>query len=472
LDARSARVLTFAELADEVAQRAHQLREWGLVPGNRFGLVVADPLTFASWFLAGIASGAWVAPLDPTPSSIEASGARATALGVTFVVSDQSAPSITTAKWMAASSSREDASSVPDQEEDTPLGGMILSSSGTTGTPKVMALGVEQLLATASLIVEHHRFEESDRGFNPLPLWHVNAEVVGLLATLVAGSSLVLDQRFHRTGFWALVNGFNVTWINAVPAIISRLATLQDDEVPSRAIRFVRSASAPLAPALFERFEADVGVPIVQSYGMTEAASQICVSPIDGRRKAGSVGMAAGVDVRVRADTSEIGPIEIKGPTVITHYESPGYEGRFDAEGWLRTGDLGYFDDDGYLFIVGRDDDVINRGGEKIYPLEIEQVLANVEGVASVAVIARDDDVFGQVPVAFVKADEGVDLRSMEELAALVSRVRHYASERLPSTHRPTLVEVVREFPQHATGKIQKSILRQDDVVVVYEERL
>jgi oxalate---CoA ligase len=472
LDARSARELAFDELADEIAQRTRQLREWGLNPGERFGLVVADPLNFASWFLAGIASGAWVAPLDPTPSSVEASSTRATNLGVVFVVSDQPEPAITSPRWMAASISCEDAPTAFDQGEDADLGGIILSSSGTTGTPKVMALGVEQLLATASLIVRHHRFEESDRGFNPLPLWHVNAEVVGLLSTLVAGSSVVLDERFHRTGFWKLVNGFNVTWINAVPAIISRLATLQDGETPSPSIRFVRSASAPLAPALFERFEADVGVPIIQSYGMTEAASQICVSPIDGSRKAGSVGMAAGVDVRVRADASEIGPIEIKGPTVITHYESPGYEGRFDAAGWLRTGDLGYFDEDRYLFIVGRDDDVINRGGEKIYPLEIEQVLAAVEGIAGVAVIARDDDVFGQVPVAFVKAGEEVDIRSLEELAALVARVRRQASERLPSTHRPTLVKVVREFPQHATGKIQKSILRRDDVVVIYEERL
>jgi oxalate---CoA ligase len=471
-DARSARALTFNELASEVEQRAHQLREWGLVPGERFGLVVADPLSFASWFLAGIASGAWVAPLDPTSSSVEASSARAANLGVAFVVSDQSEPAISSAKWMSATTVSLDAAPALDESENSVSGGIILSSSGTTGTPKVMALGVEQLLATASLIVRHHRFEANDRGFNPLPLWHVNAEVVGLLSTLVAGSSLVLDERFHRTGFWVLVNDFKVTWINAVPAIISRLATLHDGEVPSRAIRFVRSASAPLAPALFERFEADVGVPIIQSYGMTEAASQICVSPIDGRRKAGSVGMAAGVDVRVRADASEIGPIEIKGPTVITHYESPGYDARFDAEGWLRTGDLGYFDEDNYLFIVGRDDDVINRGGEKIYPLEIEQVLASVEGVASVAVIARDDDVFGQVPVAFVKAAENVDLCSLDELAALVSRVRQQAGERLPSTHRPTLVEVVREFPQHATGKIQKSILRQDVVVVVYEERL
>ena len=116
---------------------------------------------------------------------------------------------------------------------------------------------------------------------------------------------------------------------------------LDEGEVPSRHIRFIRSASAPLAPSLFERFEAQVGVPIIQSYGMTEAASQICVSPIDEARKAGSVGRPAGVEVRVLAEGSEVGPIEIKGPTVITRYESPGYEGRFDADGWLRTGDLG-----------------------------------------------------------------------------------------------------------------------------------
>jgi acyl-CoA synthetase (AMP-forming)/AMP-acid ligase II len=472
LDARSARSLTFGALANEVDEHARQLRAWGLTSGERFGLVVADPLTFASWLLAGIASGAWVAPLDPTLMSREASSARATALGVALIVSDQVPPTSSSTKWIAVGESSVEGTTALDEREHAVSGGVVLSSSGTTGAPKVMALGVEQLLATADLIARHHRFVDGDRGFNPLPLWHVNAEVVGLLATLVAGSSLVLDERFHRTDFWTLVNDFNVTWINAVPAIISRLATLHDGEVPSRRIRFVRSASAPLAPALFERFEADVGVPIIQSYGMTEAASQICVSPLDGRRKAGSVGMPAGVDVRVRAGHSEIGPIEIKGPTVISRYESPGYEGRFDAEGWLRTGDLGYFDEDHYLFIVGRDDDVINRGGEKIYPLEIEQVLANVDGVASVAVIARDDDVFGQVPVAFVKAADDVDVRSLEELAALAARVRHRASERLPSTHRPAFVKVVREFPQHATGKIQKSILRQDDVVVVYEERL
>jgi oxalate---CoA ligase len=470
LDARSTRVLRYDELTAEVEQHRRQLLSWGLTPGQRFALVVADPLSFTSWFLAGIALGAWVAPLDPTPGGLASSSTRARALDSLFVVSDQSPPegSIT---WLSVSSPASPAQRAFD-DTGSQNGGIVLSSSGTTGTPKVMALSVEQLVAAATVIAQYHQFNDGDRGFNPLPLWHVNAEVVGLLSTLVAGSSLVLDERFHRTGFWNLVNSYNVTWINAVPAIISRLCDLQDGESPSRRIRFVRSASAPLAPALFERFEVEVGLPVIQSYGMTEAASQICVTPVDGTRKAGSVGVPAGVEVRVREEEGQVGPIEIRGATVIRRYESPGYEERFDAEGWLRTGDLGYFDADGYLFIVGRNDDVINRGGEKIYPLEIEQMLADVKGVGRAAVIGRADDVFGQVPVAFVQPTEDVALSSLEELAALVDRVRAAAGERLPSAHRPVLVQVVAEFPLLATGKIHTSSLRQGGVTVIFEERL
>ncbi|HTT58689.1 MAG TPA: fatty acid--CoA ligase family protein, partial [Acidimicrobiales bacterium] len=179
----------------------------------------------------------------------------------------------------------------------------------------------------------------------------------------------------------------------------------------------------------------------------------------------------AGVQVRVLAEGSEVGPIEIRGPTVITSYESPGYEARFDKDGWLRTGDLGYFDDDGYLFIMGRDDDVINRGGEKIYPLEIEEILATVEGVSRVAVVARDDEVFGHVPVAFVQPRADLP-RSASELARLVGRVREKSGEYLSPTRRPTSVSVVETLPAHATGKIQNASLRRGEVTVIYEERL
>ncbi len=470
LDARSERTSSYAQLGERVDRHRRTLGSWGLKSGERVGLVVGDPLTFAEWFLAGICFGAWVAPLDPNPASGLASAARAATLGVTLVVSDRPAPANTSIDWIGVQGAHAERDEVATEVEPS-RGGIILSSSGTTGSPKVMALPVEQLLATADLIVTHHRFLASDRGLNPLPLWHVNAEVVGLLSTLRAGASLVLDERFHRTNFWRVANGFDVTWVNAVPAIIARLVSAGDDDAPSRSIRFVRSASAPLAPSLFERFEATVGVPIIQSYGMTEAASQICVSPIDDVRKAGSVGRPAGVEVRVVAGDGEVGPIEITGPTVISRYESPGYEDRFSDDGWLRTGDLGYFDADGYLFIVGRDDDVINRGGEKIYPLEIEEILVGVAGVARVAVVGRDDDVFGQVPVAFVQPAADVEWETAS-LAELVSRVRERASASLPSTRRPTSVCVLRELPAHATGKVQNAQLRRGEVSVVYEERL
>jgi acyl-CoA synthetase (AMP-forming)/AMP-acid ligase II len=482
-EARGPRTLTFESLALEVISLRHRLELWNIKPGDRVGLLIADPLTFATWFLACLATGVWVAPLDPTISNVNLLKVdrRARALGVIAVLSDRDVPDGASLTWIdvaRGAPARLDVGDPSNRGPDT--GGVVLSSSGTTGTPKVMALPVEQLLETARLIARHNRLEVADRGFNPLPLWHINAEVVGLLATLVAGASLVLDDRFHRTGFWKIVDDFDVTWINAVPAIVSRLVALQGDEAPPTKVRFVRSASAPLSRALFDQFEASTGIPIIQSYGMTEAASQICANPLSGVRKSGSVGVPVGVEVRIApmdSDTSTegisvVGHIEIKGPTVITAYESPGYDDRFDDEGWLRSGDLGYFDADNYLFIVGRNDDVINRGGEKIYPLEIENVLASVEGVANVAVIGEPDEVFGQIPVAYVQPLDAAALNSTGELSKLAGRLRVSAYDAFSKAYRPASVKFVAQLPIHATGKIGKGQLRDGDVVVAYEERL
>jgi acyl-CoA synthetase (AMP-forming)/AMP-acid ligase II len=484
LEARSSRTLSYEELPGAIASIQRQLLAWGVGSGDRVGLLIADPLTFSTWFLAGLATGVWVAPLDPTVTSTNLIRVdeRAQSLALSAVFSDRDAPENATSRWhnvalTSANVSSLDALDVADQRH---AGGVLLSTSGTTGAPKVMALPVTQLIVTAELIARHNQLEVDDRGFNPLPLWHINAEVVGLLATLYAGASLVLDDRFHRTGFWKIIDDFEVTWINAVPAIISHLVSLQDDERPPRRVRFIRSASAPLSPALFEQFQASTGIPIIQSYGMTEAASQICVNPLDGVRKSGSVGVAVGVEVRVVAMQDQppsagmniVGHIEIKGPTVITSYESSAYDDRFDAEGWLRTGDLGYFDDDDYLFIVGRNDDVINRGGEKIYPLEIENVLSGVDGVDIVAVVGESDEVFGQVPVAFIQPNDVTILSSFDEMTQLVQRVRVSANDAFSKAYRPSVVKLVHRFPSHATGKIRKGLLREGDVVVVHEERL
>jgi acyl-CoA synthetase (AMP-forming)/AMP-acid ligase II len=476
--ARDHRALTYSDLLDRVAKCRNVLRSVGVPQGARIGIVIADPLEFAVALLTILCDGSWTAPLDPTldVSNRELFTSRTSNLHLDAVLSDRAVPD-SDVPFVVLS----DAFEVPyaQQSNEPPhSGGVILSSSGTTGTPKVIALSEDQLVYTATNIARHNQLSTDDRGFNPLPLWHVNAEVVGLLATLVAGATLVLDDRFHRTNFWQTVDHFQVTWINAVPAIVARIAVVNEGEsVPSR-LRFVRSASAPLAPALLNTFQTNTGVAIVESYGMTEAASQICVNPLDGPRKIGSVGRPVGVELRItpvqdgdgpKDSALYVGQVEIRGRSVITRYDAEGYEDRFDADGWLKTGDLGFLDDDGYLFLVGRSDDGINRGGEKILPREIEDVALGSPHVVAAAVVGVADDVFGQVPVLYVQFAQ---VESRRDLEGFVRELETSLESGLARTRRPARLVVVESFPTHATGKILKKSLATTALSVLLERDL
>jgi acyl-CoA synthetase (AMP-forming)/AMP-acid ligase II len=471
LGARDGRIITFRRLERLTSEWVLHLEKSGVTRASRVGLSIADPLNFAVCFLAGLRAGLWVVPFDDEleTASPEAFAARARRLRVGALLSDAGGRSDVSLRWL----------SVEGEKGPTPEsfsgGGVVLASSGTTGTPKIVALDETRLLHAARLIARHNGLTHEDRGFNPLPLFHVNAEVVGLLATLVAGSSIVLDQRFHRTAVWSIISDFDVTWINAVPAIISRLIPLLPGERVAPSVRFCRSASAPLAPALLAAFEATTSIPVIESYGMTEAASQICANPVTGPRKVGSVGVAVGVDIRVSpttdtdSPTNVVGPLEIRGASVVTAYEGPGYDDRFD-EGWLRTGDIGYVDDEGYVFLVGRTDDVINRGGEKIFPREIEELLLAFPDVEMAAVVGQADDVFGQVPVAYVS------LRSVDATTdpdAVARRVREMTENlhtHLTRARRPVAINIVERLPSNATGKVQRSSLRSAAPPVLFHE--
>ena len=315
----------------------------------------------------------------------------------------------------------------------------------------------------AGSVAAHHRLTPADRGYCCLPLFHINAEVVGLLATLAAGACLVVDRKFSRRGFWELIETRQITWINAVPAIITILA-MDPPVAPPGRVRFIRSASAPLAPSALRRFEETFGIPVVETYGMTEAASMITANPLDGPRKAGSAGRPAGTEVRVVSrdggllrpcPAGTIGRVQIRGPGVITEYAAGGPPGAIDADGWLETGDLGHLDQDGYLFLAGRSDDVINRGGEKIYPREIEEFLLTQPGVRSAAVVAASDEVLGQRPVAYVVpvTDPGGP--------DLADALHEACSAALPRPKRPTEFCLVPELPLGATGKVSRRRLRE-----------
>jgi acyl-CoA synthetase (AMP-forming)/AMP-acid ligase II len=332
-------------------------------------------------------------------------------------------------------------------------------------------------MTAARTIAEHHELSPDDRGFNPLPLFHINAEVVGVLASVSARATLIVDDRFHRTRFWNLVEERGATWINAVPAIIHRLLPLRDGEtVPSR-VRFIRSASAPLPAALLAEFQRVTGLAVLESYGMTEGASQICANPLRGPRKPGSVGLPVGVSLRIVDAAShecrdhEVGQVTIQGPSIIDHYESPGYDDRF-RDGWLLTGDLGYRDEDGYIFLVGRTDDVINRGGEKIMPREIEEVIGQVAGVAGVVVVGESDDVFGQVPVAYLECEGVSTLDDATRGAAVLAQCAHDVVAHFPRGRRPARLHLVAALPRHATGKIQRGIVRAGSLTPLFTEEI
>jgi acyl-CoA synthetase (AMP-forming)/AMP-acid ligase II len=271
-----------------------------------------------------------------------------------------------------------------------------------------------------------------------------------------------------------------VTWINAVPAIVSRLAESSAPEVIPTGIRFIRSASAPLPAETMTRFEARTGIPVLETYGMTEAASQITANPLTGPRKPGSVGLPVGVELRVVPDAAATrepapgspavtaGHVEIRGPSVITAYGGDQHRDRINADGWLRTGDLGHLDEDGYLFLDGRTDDVINRGGEKFFPREIEEAILVEPAVAAVSVIGQDDPVLGQVPVAFLVLHGVDDVDDRDRARQLVDRIRVGLNATLVRTKRPVALHVVAQLPVGATGKVQRRSLREHSVSVIY----
>jgi len=478
--ARVDQQVSYRQVLERALEWANVFASAGLREGDRIGLLITDPLEFGTCFVSAFAYGLWVAPIDPTldyPNG-RTLDERADRLHLHAIVGDRDAPATLSTAWIDRRVHVADGARSAT-ERLASAGGVILSTSGTTGTPKIMLLPLAQLIYTADLIARHNELTTDDRGFNPLPLWHVNAEVVALLATFLSGSSLVLDDGFHRTDFWSLMDRLEVTWINAVPAIISRLVSRRGGEsVPPR-VRFIRSASAPLSGPLLEAFEAQTDIVVMESYGMTEAASQICANPLRGPRKKGSVGPAVGVQLRVIAsstssqvDVDNPGYIEIRGPSVITRYEGSGYEDRFDSEGWLRTGDLGYLDDDGYLFLVGRSDDVINRGGEKIFPREIEDVILGVPGVLGAAVIGVADDVFNQVPVAYVQL-EGVTMATPREtIRTFTDAIRNELAATFVRTRRPVELHVVLHLPVSATGKVIKAELPGDAIEIITSERL
>jgi acyl-CoA synthetase (AMP-forming)/AMP-acid ligase II len=436
----------------DVAAAAGRWREAGLE--GPVGLALSDPVVMATHFVAALAAGVLVAPLDPAAPDSDLA-ARVAQLGLRTLITDpgRAAPGgletihAGRTTFRPAGGRRARGALLPAEPATAAA---LLASSGTTGPPKVVPLTTDALLGTASAVASDLGLEPDDRGYSPLPLFHINGLVVGVLSALVAGSSIVVDRRFSRRSFWATVADQQVTWLNLVPAIIG----LVGPPPAPTGVRLARSAAAPLASAVRQRFESVTAIPVLETYGMTEAASQITANR-PGAARPGSVGRPSGLELRVDGDR-----VRIRGERVIRSYWS--FEGgrwtsraATDPDGWLDTGDRGRLDPDGYLFLDGRDGDVINRGGEKVWPREVEEVLMADPRVAAAVVVGRPHPLAGEEPVAFVLPAPGAD-----PLDRLASDLTARCERSLSRYKRPASVVVAQSLPTGPTGKVRRAAVR------------
>ena len=339
---------------------------------------------------------------------------------------------------------------------------LLIYTSGTTGRPKGVMLDHANLDAMCAMVIDAFEVTAADHSLLILPLFHVNGIVVSTLSPLLAGGATTIAGRFDAASFFDRVQRSRATYFSAVPTIYTMLVNLPADRVPDTgSLRFGVCGAAPAGAELLARFETRYGVPVIEGYGLSEGTCASTGNPLHGPRKPGTVGTALpGQTIRIAdADgnplpTGELGEVLISGPNVMRGYlNRPEETARTVVDGWLHTGDIGRLDNEGYLTLVDRAKDMIIRGGENIYPKEIETVAYRYPGVAEVAVVGRPDDVYGEQPVMFAAAAPGHRLD--------VDGLRRHLSTALAKYKRPVEITVLPELPKNPVGKIDKPALRR-----------
>lgn len=450
-----------AAFLDRVTRAAAALQRAGVGGGdvvavvlpNRAELVIA---LFATWRL-----GAAVTPVNPalTPTEMQ------------YQVDDAGAKAIVgegltlDGPLVEVGALAEDAGDarLPPMPDDPSALALLIYTSGTTGKPKGVMLEQSNLFAMCQSAGAAFQISPADHSLLILPLFHANGIIAGTLTPLLGGGRVTIASRFSPKTFFGLVEKARPTYFSAVPAIYAMLTALPEAETAdTSSLRFVVCGAAPSPVELIERVESRFGVVLIEGYGLSEGTCASTINPIDGVRKPGTVGPAMpGQEVEVMDPDGNIlpqgdrGEVVIRGPIVMRGYLNKPEETAktIDSQGWLHTGDVGIFDEDGYLKIVDRIKDMIIRGGENIYPKEIETALYTHEGVLEAAVVGRPDDVLGEVVVAYVslRPDAQVTVEELHELCR----------EKLAKYKLPVSIEVLDDLPKNPVGKIDKPTLRK-----------
>jgi len=477
IDAKTELSQTYADITTECRVFVKQLAALGVQPGETVSVFLPNGVNTAKIILAAMYGGYIINPinllcqekqlsyilghsdtrivftnteLEPLVlAAMQSSGAQATIITVT--AADAALPTLTLVPLPAR----------PQTPVAAHMPALLMYTSGTTGVPKGVMLSHTNLLASARAIATEHQLKKSDRCLCVLPLYHINALVVNLLTPLLSAATVIIDRKFSATQFWSCVQKFQCTWINAVPTIISYLI---NDETPCMIdrsqIRFCRSASAALAPFHHKSFEERFGIGIIETMGMTETAAPIFSNPYNpAQRKIGSIGRPSGVQAAVvdkdghALPAGQKGEIIVRGDNVMLGYYKSDEQTRkaFTHDGWLRTGDLGYRDDDDFYFITGRVKELIIKGGENIAPREIDEILLLHPDVLDAAVVGIDDQHYGQNIAAYIV--KRITTRDDDDL---IKDINQFCLKELGSYKSPAAFRFVAELPRGPSGKVQR----------------
>jgi acyl-CoA synthetase (AMP-forming)/AMP-acid ligase II len=471
--------LDYTGLTEHVDRTITTLNALGLGRGDRVAIVLPNGPEMASAFVS-IAAGTTTAPLNPGYRRkeydfyLEDLGAKAL-----VVERGSESEAIDSARSLGiavlvlsvpdgAPAGQFELKADPDVplERSAPAGSagpddvaLVLHTSGTTSRPKIVPLLHRNVCASARNIRTTLRLTPDDRCMNVMPLFHIHGLMAPVLASLSAGASVACTPGFNALKFFSWLDEIQPTWYSAVPtmhqALLSR-AGRNEESVARARLRFIRSSSASLPPQVLAKLEDTFGVPVVEAYAMTEASHQMTCNPLPpGVRKAGTVGPAAGPEVAVMdgegnlLEPGAVGEIVIRGPNVTLGYENnPEANAAAFTNGWFRTGDQGVMDEDRYVTLTGRLKEIINRGGEKISPKEVDEVLMDHPAVQQVVTFAVPHDKLGEEVAAAVVLREGTEATEAE--------IRDFAAERLAAFKVPRTVLVLDEIPKGPTGKLRR----------------
>lgn len=462
--------LTFGQLLSGAHHMAGQLASLGVGRDSTVASVLPNGPAAAQLYLGALAAGR-SAPLNPKLTARELVEQLASLEARVLVTTPERVAELGALEIdvpVVAVTASDDGFELTDGGRQVPWGdadtvsgdsdALVLLTSGTTGAPKRVSLKHGNLLHAVKGIVSTLSLDPSDRGLLLMPMFHIHGLQAALLAPLVAGGRVVIPSAFDAFAVPGLCESNRVTWYTAVPAMHSLVVdrATRRDRSWAESVRFTRCSSAPMPSALYTEVEKVLGAPLIEAYGMTECAHQIASNPLNpGLRKPGTVGVPTGVEIRIaEVEGTNRGEVLVRGTSVTNAYEAvdPDVNRRAFEGGWFHTGDEGELDPEGYLTLTGRLKEIINRGGEKIRPKEVEEVLARHPGVKEVAVFAVPHPRLGE-DVAAVVVPLDTTLTAQE--------LRRFARNDLAAFKVPRTVHIAELIPRGPTGKVQRSKLAE-----------